>query len=161
MNPRHFHTLASRLIQGIQEGMALTGGNGAVECRTAVGRAYYSAFLVTRDFLENLGIRVPEGSKCHSVVQMGLNNSHDSRLVIISTNLGTLYTARTVADYVMNNTSIETISRAEAIIRLSGTTIAMLDAIQAGKATPPLDLPGVTKAILKWARENGQPLTPR
>jgi hypothetical protein len=160
MNPRLFHTLASRLVQGIQAGTTLTGGDGAVECRTAVGRAYYFAFLVTRSFMEQLGIRVPAGWKCHAAVQMGLNNSLDSRLVILSTNLGALYTARATADCEMSDTSIETVARAEVMVRLSQATIAIVDAIRAGKATPPVDLPGVTRAILKWARENVQPLTP-
>jgi hypothetical protein len=110
--------------------------------------------------MEQLGIRVPAGSKCHAAVQMGLNNSPDSRLVILSTNLGALYTARATADYEMSDTSIETVARAEVMVRLSQATIAIVDAIQAGKAMPPVDLPGVTRAILKWARENGQPLTP-
>lgn len=159
MDPRLYLTLADRLMQSAKEGTAITGGTGAVECRTAIGRAYYAAFLVARDFLEGLGIKVPNGSKCHTTVKDGLNNSGVASLVIVSAQLGTLYDGRAAADYKLQDRTTESTTNAEVAVTLSRLVIRMLDVIASGGAMPPLDRAAVASTILKWAADAGQPLT--
>ena len=41
----------------------LAAGRSEPEWRTAVSRAYYAAFHVARDLMENLGFTVPRGDR--------------------------------------------------------------------------------------------------
>jgi hypothetical protein len=132
MNPRRFLDLAERLVQGVESGRALTGRGGEVECRCAIGRAYYAAFLVAREFLESLDIAVPNGGACHTAAQRGLNNSGVSTLAVIAGQLGKLYTGRADADYDMRMGAVETAKDARAAVDLARTLVTMIDVILAG-----------------------------
>jgi hypothetical protein len=158
MNPRRFLDLAERLVQGVESGRALTGRGGEVECRCAIGRAYYAAFLVAREFLESLDIAVPNGGACHTAVQRGLNNSGVSTLAVIAGQLGKLYTGRADADYDMRMGAVETAKDARAAVDLARTLVTMIDVILAGGLSPPLDRARTARTILDYAKQNAQPL---
>lgn len=158
MNPRRFLDVAERLVQGVEGGTPLSGG-GEAECRTAVGRAYYAAFLVAREFLESLDIAVPNGGACHTAVQRGLNNSEIGSLVMIGEQLRKLYTSRADADYDMQAGGVETAKDARAAVDLAKTLVTMIDAILAGRLNPPLDRDRTARTILEYAKNSAQPLS--
>ena len=91
-SPRKFLKLAIRLI---------TDGKYEEPCRirTAVGRAYYAAFLYTKQKLERLGYTFPDDHKVHTAVKDTLMNRGDT---VIGSRLDTLYEKRRVADYYMD-----------------------------------------------------------
>ena len=48
--------------------------------RSAVSRAYYSAFHRAREFLEELGFAVPRGERAHGYLWLRLSNCKDLSL---------------------------------------------------------------------------------
>jgi hypothetical protein len=156
MNPRHFLDIAELLIQEVEN--APDANLNRAKCRTTFNRAYYAAFLVACELFAMLNLKVPHGSKCHDVVKAGLNNSGVALLVKISENLGTLYTGRADADYVMGNPRTESVQQAKLNVTLAKTIIAMIDAILGRKTNPPLDFSAIENTILEWAKNAGQPL---
>jgi uncharacterized protein (UPF0332 family) len=99
MDPSHFLALARQLVAGAEQGKPLTGGTGAAECRCAIGRAYYAAFLSARTLLAEFGISVPPDGSAHTAVYFALNNSGPDILAKVAVQLRSLYDARTTADY--------------------------------------------------------------
>jgi hypothetical protein len=156
MNPRHFLVIAESLIREVENAPDLI--HDGAKCRTTYNRAYYAAFLVACELFGTLGIKVPIGSKCHSAVKDGLNNSGALPLVKVGENLGTLYTGRADADYEMHNPRTESIKQARMNLDLARTLIGMIDAIRNQKLSPKSDLNVVATTILDWARKAGQPL---
>jgi len=156
MNSRRFLDLARELVAGVRAGKSATGGAGEPECRCAIGRAYYAAFLVAREFLNRIGIWVTPTAGGHTAVQFALNNSGAPALVTAARQLSQLASERTDADYEPNNPRTEDILVAGPAVDLAAVTIQMLDIIAAGRATPPVDLAAVADAILAWAKANGQ-----
>lgn len=156
MNSRRFLDLAQELVAGVRAAKPATGGQGEPECRCAIGRAYYAAFLVARDFLNRIGIWVTPTAAGHAAVQFALNNSGIRALSLISTQLDSLAKDRTDADYEPNNPRTEDILVAGPAADLATTVIQMLDIIAAGRSTPPVDLAAVANTILAWAKANGQ-----
>ena len=64
MDPRKFLTLAQQLV--VQA--------GEEDWRSAVSRAYYSAFHVVRVFMEGLGFTVPQADRAHGYLWLRLQN---------------------------------------------------------------------------------------
>lgn len=97
--PRKFLKLALRLIKD---------HNYEEPCRirTAVGRAYYAAFLNAKQKLERLGHRFPDDGRVHTKVIDKLMERGDTG---IGSKLDELYEKRRVADYYMDTS----ISKAE------------------------------------------------
>ncbi len=67
--------------------------------RTAVGRAYYAAFHLARDFVRACGVLVPAGPEAHKSVRWCLANVDDAELGEAASQLESLRTARNKADY--------------------------------------------------------------
>jgi hypothetical protein len=124
--------------------------------RCAIGRAYYSAFLVAREFLNRIALWVTPTSAGHSAVQYALNNSGISALVAVASQLESLSTDRIFADYEPNDPRTDTLASAESAVTLATTAIQMLDLVAAGRVTPPVDLAAVADTALAWAKANGQ-----
>src|SRR3954471_15245037 len=102
MDARRFHALAEQLVKRVQKGGPLCGGLCDVDCRTAVSRAYYAAFLVAREYLESqLGFVLTEKGACHVALQKALKASKHSAVVVIGVSLSSLYSQRLDADYDM------------------------------------------------------------
>ncbi len=156
MNPRRHLDLARELVTGVRSGKPVTGGVGEPECRCAIGRAYYAAFLVAREFLNRIGIWVTPTSGGHTAVQYALNNSGVRALMLVSTQLDTLSKDRTDADYEPGNPRTDDVIVAGLAVDLATTAIQMLDFVAAGRSTPPVDLAAAANAILAWAKANGQ-----
>jgi hypothetical protein len=67
IRPDDFLALAVALAQGSKE----------AEWRTAISRAYYAAFLASRELFADLGFRVPRASQAHGYLWMRLSNCGD------------------------------------------------------------------------------------
>src|SRR6266436_1986042 len=89
MKSRDFLTLAQRLVSESAE----------VSWRSAVSRAYYAAFHVARELLEDLGFVVPQGDRAHAYLWLRLSNSGDPLVVKTGRRLGDLRRWRNRADY--------------------------------------------------------------
>ena len=91
-NPKGFLILARKL---------LTDDNYKVDgrTRTAIGRAYYAAFLASKAKQEKRGHRFPDDHKVHMAV---IDSFHDDNLSHIASKLDELKEYRSNADYHMN-----------------------------------------------------------
>jgi uncharacterized protein (UPF0332 family) len=69
------------------------------EWRSAVSRAYYAAFHVARQFMEDLGFLVPRGDQAHAYLWLRLSNSGDVQLQIAGSDLSILRRDRNRSDY--------------------------------------------------------------
>lgn len=89
MKPDEFLVLAKRLAHGSTE----------AEWRSAVSRAYYAVFHITRDFMERLGFRVPHADRAHKYLSRRLSNSGISSVQQAGFDLDSLRDYRNDADY--------------------------------------------------------------
>jgi uncharacterized protein (UPF0332 family) len=93
MDPRDFITLAIKLSNSANEG----------ERRTAVNRAYFGAFHLAREFLEDCGIvfsrKELDGAEIHRKVRFCLSESHDADGIFAGDKLRSLRQQRNEADY--------------------------------------------------------------
>jgi len=58
--PVEFHILASTLLSTVSGAPVAVSGSDQAKVRTAIGRAYYAAFLVAREKLSILGAITPK-----------------------------------------------------------------------------------------------------
>ena len=99
MNPRDFGGLASRLAGGENPTTA--------ELRTAVGRAYYSAFNVAVALLKKLKVQLPTGWEGHRLLAVAIRHCEDEHLTTVSHEFDELRAARWAADYDMQGVAVE------------------------------------------------------
>lgn len=156
MDARRNLDLARELIAGVKRGSPLTNGMGEPECRCAIGRASYAAFLASRVFLNKLGLALPPIGSSHAIVQHAPNNAGVHLLGHVATALRILYLQRTKADYDLSDVKSEEISEAGGAVEQGEFALTALDLIQAGRVNPPVDLAAARNAILAWAKANGQ-----
>lgn len=89
-NPQEFLELAERLTNDSRYGLTS-------RTRTAIGRAYYAAFLLTKKRLEELGMSFRDVDRLHQQVITGLNEKNSG----LANRLNTLREHRVDADYEM------------------------------------------------------------
>ena len=89
MDAADFMTLALKLSQS----------SGEAERRTAVSRAYYSAFHLAKRLVHSCGVRFSSTGATHDKLPFCLAASQDHRLVATSRRLNALRMARNIADY--------------------------------------------------------------
>jgi uncharacterized protein (UPF0332 family) len=113
MNPREFLDVAEQLIAGLTEG----------EWRSAVSRAYYAAFHVSRRLLLLCGFDVPRGEQAHIYLSRRLANSGHIDVENAGNDLNFLRGLRNRADYdldvpLSHATSSGQVQAAETIVQL-------------------------------------------
>jgi uncharacterized protein (UPF0332 family) len=89
IQPNDFLALADTLAQGASE----------AEWRTAISRAYYSAFLEARGLLVDMRFQVPRGAQAHGYLYLRLSNAGDAAVVMAGNALHDLQGERNRADY--------------------------------------------------------------
>lgn len=89
MDGRDFYTLAQQLALRTTE----------AAWRSAVSRAYYAAFHVARQLMEDLGFTVPRVDRAHGHLWLRLSNCGDSQVQHAGANLNDLRRDRNWADY--------------------------------------------------------------
>jgi hypothetical protein len=119
VNERDFLRLAFQLASDASE----------ADWRTAVGRAYYTAFHVARRLLEDLGFVVPRMDRAHAYLSFRLQNCGDAPLMRAGIDLYDFRQLRNVADYDLHRPVPQPL--ADRYARLAGQVIAALDAARA------------------------------
>lgn len=89
MDPREFLTLAQRLSLETTE----------AAWRSAISRAYYAAFHVARQLLEDLGFAVPYADRAHAYLWLRLSNCSNPLVQNAGGRLNDLRRDRNRADY--------------------------------------------------------------
>jgi uncharacterized protein (UPF0332 family) len=118
MNSRDFLTLAQTLLADRFE----------AAWRSAVSRAYYAAFHVARELLEDLRFTVPRGEQAHGYLWLRLSNCGDRQLEKTGASLNTLRQDRNGADYDLHrpltqaNAARSVRAAEQLILLLTGTT---------------------------------------
>jgi uncharacterized protein (UPF0332 family) len=113
MNGRDFVSVAKDLLAASTEGA----------WHSAVSRAYYAAFHVARQLLDELGFTVPGGERAHAYLWLRLCNCGDPQVQDAGRRLNTLRGQRNRADYdvrayVSHPTAVGQVRIAETIIQL-------------------------------------------
>ena len=86
------------------------------EWRTAISRAYYAAFHVARQLMEDLGFRVPWADRAHAYLTMRLNNCGDAPVQRAAASLHSLRSLRNQADYDLQRPVRQAVAVAQAQI---------------------------------------------
>lgn len=112
MDPTEFYVLALRIILG-------GAAPGPVECRTAIGRAYYAALNRAAEVLARWGASCGQGPQKHGLAARYPHASNDPDLMTASTALQDLKTLRNRADYDMNDASVESMHQARVALEFA------------------------------------------
>jgi len=89
MDARDFLALAQQLALATTE----------AAWRSAVSRAYYAAFHIARELMEDLGFTVPHADRAHSHLWLRLSNCGDAHTERAARRLNDLRRERNGADY--------------------------------------------------------------
>jgi uncharacterized protein (UPF0332 family) len=116
MNWRDFLVLAARLAAGASE----------ADWRTAVSRAYYTAFHVARRLFTDMQFAVPRADRAHQYLVFRLSNSGEPAVEQTGRDLETLRRLRNRADY--DETPALTHAQASAAVQLAESIVQALDA---------------------------------
>jgi uncharacterized protein (UPF0332 family) len=101
-----FLPLASRLAAASSE----------PEWRTAISRAYYAAFHIARQLMEELGFRVPWADRAHAYLTMRLNNCGEVQIQHAASDLHSMRSLRNQADYDLQRPIRQAVAIAQAQI---------------------------------------------
>ena len=77
----------------------LAAGGTEAEWRSAISRAYYAAFHIARELLEDLRFTVPHADRAHAYLSRRLANCGHARIQQGGAGLNTLRGVRNQADY--------------------------------------------------------------
>lgn len=116
MDFRDYLTLARELVRRPKE----------ADWRTGVSRAYYAAFHVARELLEDLGFRVPRAERAHAYLCLRLSNVGNVDVSAAGRQLNGLRGERNRADYDGHIALLQ--AHAINIVALAETAIQGLDA---------------------------------
>ncbi len=97
--------------------------------RSAVSRAYYAAFHVARQLLEDLGFRVPYGDQAHAYLWLRLYNCGDPQVRLAGRELNYLRGERNRADYNLQHPVRQ--APATRLVQVAEQLIQILDATSA------------------------------
>ena len=142
--------LARYLVEAAKAGNPPTGGDGAAECRTAISRAYYGAYLIAVAYLDRIGFAAENSPDCHLAVQRALNNSTHSTLRTVYTNLAALHRDRRRADYDMKDKLSESIASSEASVHLAEQTTALIERVRDSATLD--EMAAIAGAISAWLK---------
>ena len=121
MNPEDFATVAAEVLKG---------GTPA-HCRTAIGRAYYSAFN-TAFILLKKDIRFPKSGDKHTKVRHYLENCGNPLMKEAARKLGDLKDRRNLADYDMDSKSVDDLKAASLDVEIGRELNASLRSVLNG-----------------------------
>jgi uncharacterized protein (UPF0332 family) len=88
-------------------GWIVASGADAARCRSAISRAYYGAFHLALDFIEDIGCTVHRNASAHIQVQRLLKSSGHHAVEEAGSLLEDLHSDRNNADYRFKNTAVE------------------------------------------------------
>jgi uncharacterized protein (UPF0332 family) len=127
MEPLDFIALAIRLSNGRNE----------ADLRSAVSRAYYGAFHLARQFVQDCGVRFHRkeihGAEIHQKVRYCLSHSADVDAMFVGDRLGSLRGQRNKADYDLDSAEFRSATNVAARIRAAQEIV---DALQRCRMEP-------------------------
>ena len=103
----------------------LATGSTEAEWRSAISRAYYAAFHVARELLQDLGFTVPRAERAHVYLSRRLSNSGDAQVQRAGSDLNTMRGERNQADYDLHRPASPGIAALR--VQLSEQVIQFLD----------------------------------
>jgi uncharacterized protein (UPF0332 family) len=116
MKSRDFLALAQRLVSESAE----------VSWRSAVSRAYYAAFHVARELLEDIGFVVARADRAHAYLWRRLSNCGDPKVQAAGQQLNDLRGDRNEADYNLRLSLAQTVANGQ--VRAAQRIIDILEA---------------------------------
>ena len=122
MNPKDFLEVARKLLADKQPSPDC--------CRAAIGRSYYAAFNVALELVNELGIPLDKGKNSHDAVIEVIIVSEDRDLKAICENLKARKRLRTLADYNMNDKTVETQQKAGQELVLAERLIKQIEDVR-------------------------------
>jgi hypothetical protein len=127
MDPQDFISLAIRLSNGPIE----------ADLRSAVSRAYYGAFHVARQFLQDCGLRLLrkelDAAEVHRKVRYCLSAARNADATFAANRLKSLRERRNIADYDLHSTDFSRPAEIKLFVRAA---IQIADALQRCRAEP-------------------------
>lgn len=123
MDPAEFYVFALRIIVG-------SPVPGPVQCRTAIGRAYYAALNRADAALARWGASCGKGPQKHGLAVRFLHAANDPDLVTASNALDDLRSLRNRADYDMNDPVVETVYQAKIALEFAKDVMDYLEAVE-------------------------------
>ncbi len=106
----------------------LANSDNEARLRTSVSRAYFGAFHVARQLIEEMGVRLPRDHQAHISVQRCLQQSGDDAVEKAGAKLGSLRSERKDADYALENTKYRNKNSAAAQIIIARQILEALTA---------------------------------
>jgi uncharacterized protein (UPF0332 family) len=128
VDPKHFLDLAEDLVKANPPQPS--------KLRSATSRAYYAAFHVCRDILDNMGFRIARSGGGHGDVVKYLASSQDDNLKQMSGHLGTLQSCRNNADYDLHVDRAERLPNVQLHVRQARLIIETVETCCKGSKRP-------------------------
>jgi hypothetical protein len=122
MDPADFYHLGLRII-------ASSPAHDPAPCRTAIGRAYYAALNRADQALAHWGASCGKGPQKHGLAVRLLGATNDPDLITSSRDLNDLKYLRNLADYDMNDASVEKALQARKALDLAKGVMDSLEAV--------------------------------
>jgi uncharacterized protein (UPF0332 family) len=142
MDPADFISLAIRLSNSHNE----------ADLRTAVSRAYYGAFHVAREFLEDCGVYLSGKElfkvEAHQKVRFCLGESRNEDAVMVGKKLGSLRDRRNEADYELKLTTFSNPANVAIEVRIARE---LVDAVVRCRTEPTFS--AIRESVRAYARD--------
>jgi len=100
------------------------------------------------EIIRGMGFRITEGPTGHGEVRNRLNNSGDSEIKSVATQLGDLYTMRIHADYRLSRTDVESRKTAQTAVENAKKIVETLNSVCLGP-----NRPQIISAIKEWEQK--------
>lgn len=123
--------------------------------RSSISRAYYAAYNFAYAFLREMNFTLSLGGRAHGEVPDHLANSKDVELQKRATQLKNLHADRIMADYELDDLSIESKRTAEQKCKSAEEIILSLEALQSTKSDPRGRYQAVRINIKGWKQSKG------
>jgi uncharacterized protein (UPF0332 family) len=136
MNPRKFLEFATAIANA---------NSGPAENRRAISGAYYAAFNVVIEFLNQKARLEPTNQDKHRAVKLSLIESKDADVKQLGMKLDSLHTQRKKADYEMNSLHAEKRLAVMAACEIAQGIISALDGLEAA------NLENIVSGMQSWA----------
>ena len=103
-------------IEFLRLALKLSAGTEEADLRSAVSRAYYGAFHLAYDLVDECGIQLPASAEAHRKLRYCLDASDDPNARMASKHLDTLRSERNAADYDLRDS--EPFTRASVAVQI-------------------------------------------
>ena len=133
----------------------LSGGGSEGDWRSSVSRAYYGAFHLSQQFVNDCGVELPKTADAHDKLQWCLAQAETASLAVAAEKLASLRAERNTADYDLGASKFS--NRQNALLQLK-VAQEIVNALSNGRADA--QFPEIRTKIQDYATKTlQQPLT--